>query len=170
MNLLQQTATLTHADAKKHLEIPFEMPAGATQLAITLEFSPPHKEGVKGRNMLCLTLFDPDGFRGAGHNKRDNNVSLSAVAATPGYMPGPLQAGGWRLAQARRAEERGRIAVAAPPNFVARWLMPRLRSGRRCRLVSWRSARPHHPLRRQLGCDGSGQRGKRTGAGLCHAE
>lgn len=32
------------------------------------------------------------------------------------------------LAQARRAEERGRIAVAAPPNFVARWLMPRLRS------------------------------------------
>jgi LysR family glycine cleavage system transcriptional activator len=32
------------------------------------------------------------------------------------------------LARARRAEERGRIAVAAPPNFVARWLMPRLRS------------------------------------------
>ncbi|MBL0143293.1 MAG: transcriptional regulator GcvA [Betaproteobacteria bacterium] len=32
------------------------------------------------------------------------------------------------LAHARRAEERGRIAVAAPPNFVARWLMPRLRS------------------------------------------
>lgn len=32
------------------------------------------------------------------------------------------------LAQARRAEERGRIAVAAPPNFVARWLMPRLRA------------------------------------------
>ena len=32
------------------------------------------------------------------------------------------------LAQARRLEERGRIAVAAPPNFAARWLMPRLRS------------------------------------------
>lgn len=32
------------------------------------------------------------------------------------------------LMQARRAEERGRIAVAAPPNFVARWLMPRLRT------------------------------------------
>lgn len=32
------------------------------------------------------------------------------------------------LAQARRAEERGRIAISAPPNFVARWLMPRLRS------------------------------------------
>lgn len=32
------------------------------------------------------------------------------------------------LAQARRAEERGRIAVEAPPNFVARWLMPRLRT------------------------------------------
>lgn len=32
------------------------------------------------------------------------------------------------LAHARRAEERGRIAVQAPPNFVARWLMPRLRS------------------------------------------
>ncbi len=32
------------------------------------------------------------------------------------------------LARARQAEERGRIAVLAPPNFVARWLMPRLRS------------------------------------------
>ena len=32
------------------------------------------------------------------------------------------------LARARQAGERGRIAVAAPPNFVARWLMPRLRS------------------------------------------
>jgi LysR family glycine cleavage system transcriptional activator len=32
------------------------------------------------------------------------------------------------LAHARRAEERGRIAVEAPPNFAARWLMPRLRS------------------------------------------
>jgi len=31
------------------------------------------------------------------------------------------------LAQARRSEDRGRISVAAPPNFVARWLMPRLR-------------------------------------------
>jgi LysR family glycine cleavage system transcriptional activator len=32
------------------------------------------------------------------------------------------------LANARRAEERRRIAVEAPPNFVARWLMPRLRA------------------------------------------
>lgn len=32
------------------------------------------------------------------------------------------------LAAARRTEERGRIAVAAPPNFVARWLLPRLTS------------------------------------------
>ncbi len=31
------------------------------------------------------------------------------------------------LAQARRAEARGRLALEAPPNFVARWLMPRLR-------------------------------------------
>lgn len=32
------------------------------------------------------------------------------------------------LALARRTEERGRINVSAPPNFVARWLLPRLRS------------------------------------------
>lgn len=32
------------------------------------------------------------------------------------------------LARARQVEERGRIAVLAPPNFAARWLMPRLRS------------------------------------------
>ena len=43
------------------------------------------------------------------------------------------------LAMARRAEERGRIAVAAPPNFVARWLMPRLRS--------FTASYPHFDLR-----------------------
>jgi len=32
------------------------------------------------------------------------------------------------LAAARRTEARGRIAVSAPPNFVARWLLPRLTS------------------------------------------
>lgn len=32
------------------------------------------------------------------------------------------------LAAARRTEERGRIAVSAPPNFVSRWLVPRLTS------------------------------------------
>jgi LysR family glycine cleavage system transcriptional activator len=32
------------------------------------------------------------------------------------------------LALARRTEERGRISVSAPPNFAARWLLPRLAS------------------------------------------
>jgi hypothetical protein len=47
-------------------------------------------------NLIALTLFDPHGFRGAGHRGGDTHkVTLTAAAATPGYLPGPLPAGEW---------------------------------------------------------------------------
>jgi hypothetical protein len=46
--------------------------------------------------MLTLTLFDPGGFRGAGHREGDSHrVQISPTEATPGYLPGPLPAGEW---------------------------------------------------------------------------
>lgn len=48
-------------------------------------------------NEISISLFSPEGFRGARHNNRDLNVSLSKAAATPGYLPGPITAGTWQL-------------------------------------------------------------------------
>ena len=59
---------LTEKEVKQHLLHPFEVPAQAMGLEIVLQFSPARVNNIS--NMLCLTLFDPLGFRGAGQRKR----------------------------------------------------------------------------------------------------
>ncbi|MCJ7736204.1 MAG: CehA/McbA family metallohydrolase [Anaerolineae bacterium] len=50
------------------------------------------------RNLLTLTIFDPDGFRGAGHRGGNSHqVHITASAATAGYLAGPLPAGEWMI-------------------------------------------------------------------------
>jgi hypothetical protein len=86
--------SLTEKEVKQHLLHPFEVPAQATGLDIVLRFTPARVNDI--RNMLCLTLFDPLGFRGAGHRGGDTHrVQLNYRQATPGYQPGPLPAGQW---------------------------------------------------------------------------
>lgn len=85
---------LTERDWKRHISHPFEVPSGATRLFIRLRFEPPVVDTVD--NMLCLSLFDPVGFRGAGHRGgAQHDVIIDAANATPGYLPGTLPAGRW---------------------------------------------------------------------------
>ncbi|HMN27508.1 MAG TPA: CehA/McbA family metallohydrolase, partial [Caldilineaceae bacterium] len=87
-------ATLTARDCKRHLPHRFQVPAGCAQGEISLRFSP-HRVG-NTTNMLCLTVFDAHGFRGAGHRGGNEHiVRIAGDAATPGYEPGPLPAGEW---------------------------------------------------------------------------
>jgi len=89
--------TLTAHDVKQHIPHPFEVSPGYTQLELTLHFSPAQVGNF--HNMLTLSLFDPTGFRGAGHRGGNmHRVALNAATATPGYLPGPLPPGTW-LAQ-----------------------------------------------------------------------
>lgn len=88
--------TLTHKDAKQHIGHYFDLPAGASRLNIHFTFAPARVGDI--RNMLTLTLFDPAGFRGAGHRGgAKHQVSLSSTDATPGYRPGPLPPGLWMI-------------------------------------------------------------------------
>ena len=88
--------SLTEADVKRHISHEFEMPATCRRLTISFHFTPA-KVG-KLRNMLTLTLFDPTGFRGAGHRGGNEHVvKIDAVHATPGYLPGPLPSGRWTV-------------------------------------------------------------------------
>ncbi len=90
----QFQGTLTAQDVKRHIPHQFTVPPDCRQITLRLEFAPLRVDGI--RNMITLTLFDPNGFRGAGH--RGGNVHLVQVTptlATPGYLAGPLPAGVW---------------------------------------------------------------------------
>lgn len=86
--------TLTERDAKRHIPHVVEVPAAAVRVRLQLAFDPAEVAGH--RNMICLTLFGPAGFRGAGHRHGNRHVvELGGDAATPGFLPGPLPAGRW---------------------------------------------------------------------------
>ncbi|MEM2046816.1 MAG: MotA/TolQ/ExbB proton channel family protein, partial [Candidatus Jordarchaeales archaeon] len=54
--------------------------------------------GATVANLLCLSLFDSQGFRGARHSFGTHKVvEIGPSAATPGFLPGPLPAGRWLL-------------------------------------------------------------------------
>jgi hypothetical protein len=70
--------------------LPFEVPAGVPAVAISYAFE------AAPDSVLDLGLFDADRFRGwSGADRRE--VIVTAGAATPGYLPGPLVAGEWRV-------------------------------------------------------------------------
>ncbi len=87
--------TLTSADTKRHIHFYFDVPGGATRLDIRFDYTPKRIDGIPGDNLLSLSLFDPQGVRGAGHSRPNNDISISAVEATPGYRPGALPPGRW---------------------------------------------------------------------------
>ncbi|MGC9523004.1 MAG: CehA/McbA family metallohydrolase, partial [Anaerolineae bacterium] len=92
--MIQLEDTLTARDAKRYIAHRFTVPPGARRLELRLRFAPAVVHGV--HNHLALTLFDPDGFRGAGHRGgASHDVVISHEAATPGYLPGPLPPGEW---------------------------------------------------------------------------
>jgi hypothetical protein len=75
--------------------VPFQVPTGVAELAITLAH-----DGAA--NQLDLGLFDPRGhdlgdpagFRGWSGSARRELV-VGETAATPGYLPGPIRPGTW---------------------------------------------------------------------------
>ena len=85
---------LTARDCKRNIELMFTVPRGCGRMSLVFEFSPYHV-GLY-HNMITLTLFDPHGFRGAGHREgARHEVTLEAGCATPGYFAGPLPHGEW---------------------------------------------------------------------------
>ncbi|MEZ4732301.1 MAG: CehA/McbA family metallohydrolase [Caldilineaceae bacterium] len=90
------TATLTSGDVKRHIPHPFTVPAACSRLTLRLHYAPRVAGGIT--NLLTLTLFDPNGFRGAGHRGGDTHeVELTPTAATRGYLIGALPPGEWTV-------------------------------------------------------------------------
>ncbi|MGW4686578.1 CehA/McbA family metallohydrolase [Streptomyces sp. NPDC004244] len=70
--------------------VDFEVPEGVRRISVSAAFNA--ADGV-----LDLGMFGPTGFRGwSGGARRE--FTLSGSDATPGYVPGPVQAGRWSVA------------------------------------------------------------------------
>lgn len=84
--------------------LPLDIPPGIRELRISYRYDkPPTPPGTPG-NALDIGLFDQRGtalggrgFRGWSGGAR-SEFFLRADAATPGYLPGPLEPGRWHIA------------------------------------------------------------------------
>jgi len=90
--LTRHTGTFTLEDriASPWHYFPVEVGPGASALRVELTY-----QGAAG-TVLDLGCFDPAGFRGWSGGARSSFV-VSAVGATPGYLPGPVPAGLWQV-------------------------------------------------------------------------
>src|SRR6516162_3009036 len=70
--------------------LPVEVPPGTAALRVELEYE------RAGGTVLDLGCFGPDGFRGWSGSSRESFV-IARDAATPGYLPGELEAGTWQV-------------------------------------------------------------------------
>lgn len=85
------TGVATGADNHHYLSLPFDLPTGVVR--VTIRFSYGAKEQ---HTAIDMGLWDPQRFRGWSGGARDQ-MTVSTEDATPGYLPGPLPAGEWRL-------------------------------------------------------------------------
>ncbi len=88
---------LTADHHKSHIPLTFEVPPGTTRLVGRFHSSPEREPGQMFDNMVCLSLFGPKGPRGARHNNPARDFAIEATQATPGYLPGRIEAGTWTV-------------------------------------------------------------------------
>jgi predicted metal-dependent phosphoesterase TrpH len=82
---------LTHADYERLFEQPFEVPPGTRRIEMEVTHT-----GRERRTVLDVGLRGPSGFRGWSGG-RTEVVTLSALTATAGYLPGPIEPGTWAV-------------------------------------------------------------------------
>jgi hypothetical protein len=92
--LLRRREQLLPSRARSFIPLSFVVPPGAESLRLRFSFAPAEVDRI--RNLLTLSLFDPRGFRGAGHRHApQQEIVIARHEATPGFLPGDLEAGEW---------------------------------------------------------------------------
>ena len=88
------------ADASRYAYIPFDVPLNAVRIDVSYQY-----DRANGANTIDIGLFDarstgsdtdPRGFRGWSGGSRPE-LFISRDEATPGYLPGDLYNGTWRI-------------------------------------------------------------------------
>ncbi|MEU6174395.1 CehA/McbA family metallohydrolase [Streptantibioticus parmotrematis] len=83
--------------ARDFVEVPFAVPDGVREIAVSYAYERPDvPDGTLG-NACDIGLLDADGrFRGWSGGARDS-FRVGERDATPGYLPGPIAPGTWRV-------------------------------------------------------------------------
>jgi len=90
------TAVLSDQDMKKHIPFLVQVPPGTEALSIHISYAPDKIDGID--NLLTLTVLDPSGFRGAAHRHAEVlEAVIQEGAASPGFLPNPVQPGEWTV-------------------------------------------------------------------------
>jgi hypothetical protein len=89
--LIEHTGVWTPEDrfASAYHYLPVDVPPGTAAVRVSLEYD-------RAAAVLDLGCLDTAGFRGWSGGARESFV-IAESAATPGYLPGPLPAGPWRV-------------------------------------------------------------------------
>lgn len=124
--LLSTGAHLLRASEKTNLAVSFSVPEHTRRLDIRFSYAPKTLDGEAARplieaclqrdagefaaqypdwthflplkNLVTVSLDDPNGFRGCAHRQDDVQAHfLTESAASPGFLPGKLPAGTWRV-------------------------------------------------------------------------
>lgn len=78
--------------------LPLQVPKGVREIRVRYEYPEPIDTGAGySTNVIDIGVFGPSGFRGWSGGARDH-FKLSRTWATPGYVPGPITPGRWRIA------------------------------------------------------------------------
>ncbi|MFN2499124.1 MAG: CehA/McbA family metallohydrolase [Pyrinomonadaceae bacterium] len=99
---IERTVHLTPPGPKdsRYVYVPFDVPANAVRINVSYQY-----DRADGANTIDIGLFDarstgsdtdPRGFRGWSGGRR-SEFFVSRDEATPGYLPGALLAGKWRI-------------------------------------------------------------------------
>jgi len=91
------SGTLSEADHKGHIPLAFDVPPGTGQLIGRFRAVPQRAGDAFFDNLISLSLFGPEGARGARHNNPQMDFSVGLAHASPGYMPGPISPGRWTV-------------------------------------------------------------------------
>jgi hypothetical protein len=94
---LNQSGRITPDQIQTHIEHQFEVSPGTTLIEIDFDYAPKMHVGSAFSNEISLSLYDPFTGRGARHNNPDQHIFLKDMAASKGYLPGPLHSGIWTV-------------------------------------------------------------------------
>lgn len=85
------TGKVERKDYHRYIEKAFTLPGGVKRLRVEFSYT-----GKGQRTAIDIGLMDPARFRGWSGGAR-TGFTISAEDATPGYLPGPLPGGEWKL-------------------------------------------------------------------------
>ena len=92
------TGQLTTEDNKTYKAHPFNVPEDVTNVHITFDYTPEYGTGRIHRNQVDISLDDPDGIRGNWSRAcAENGIHVNAIASSPGFITGEVQAGEWTV-------------------------------------------------------------------------